>query len=274
MKKRRNKNWFVHLALVLGSVIMLFPFVWMLLTALKTNAEATRVPTTIFPEVWQWSNFIEIFEMMPFARFFFNTLVSTAAIAIGQVIFCSMAAYAFAKIDFPFKNFLFILILSVLMVPGQIFLLPQFLTVQSLGLLNSIPALFLPGLFSAFGTFLLRQFFMSIPKELDEAAIMDGCSRFRIYFSIILPLSKSALVSLSIFAILSGWNSLMWPLIVNTAPEYQTLSAGLAALNSQFATNYPMMMAGSFLAIIPLLIMFLVFQKQFIEGIALSGTKG
>ncbi|HEY4538283.1 MAG TPA: carbohydrate ABC transporter permease, partial [Erysipelothrix sp.] len=171
-------------------------------------------------------------------------------------------------------NTLFILILSVLMVPGQVFLIPQYLIVQKLGLLDSIPALFLPGLFSAFGTFLLRQFFMTIPDELEEAAILDGASRIKIFFTVILPLSKSALISLSIFAILYGWNSLLWPLIVNTSNDKMTLSAGLAQLSGQHATNFPLMMAGSFLAIIPLLMIYLIFQKQFIEGIALSGSKG
>jgi multiple sugar transport system permease protein len=184
-----------------------------------------------------------------------------------------MAAYAFARLDFPFKNVLFILLLSVLMVPGQVFLIPQYLIVQKLGLLDSIPALFLPGLFSAFGTFLLRQFFMSIPEEIEEAAIIDGCSRVKIFFTIILPLSKSALISLSIFSLLYGWNSLLWPLIINTSTEKMTLSAGLASLSGQHSTNYPLMMAGSFLAVIPLIILFLIFQKQFIEGIALSGSK-
>ena len=159
------------------------------------------------------------------------------------------------------------------MVPGQIFLLPQYLIIQDMNLLNTIPALFIPGLFSAFGTFLLRQFFMTIPKELEEAAVIDGCSRLRIFFSIILPLSKPALISISIFALLYGWNSLLWPLIVNTSPDKMTLSAGLATLNGQYATNYPLVMAGSFMAIIPLIIAFFIFQKQFIEGIALSGSK-
>ncbi|MDY3706170.1 carbohydrate ABC transporter permease [Vagococcus lutrae] len=273
-KTPMGKKILVHAILILGSVIMIFPFLWMILTALKTKPEAIAVPPTVFPAIPQWQNFTEIFEVLDFGKFYFNTFVSTAVITIGQVFFCSMAAYAFAKLDFPFKNTLFILILSVLMVPGQVFLIPQYLIVQKLGLLDSIPALFLPGLFSAFGTFLLRQFFMTIPDELEEAAILDGASRIKIFFTVILPLSKSALISLSIFAILYGWNSLLWPLIVNTSNDKMTLSAGLAQLSGQHATNFPLMMAGSFLAIIPLLMIYLIFQKQFIEGIALSGSKG
>lgn len=263
----------VHALLIIGSVMMVFPFIWMVLTALKTNPEAVAIPPAFFAENPQWSNFTKIFTELNFGQFYLNTFISTIVITVGQVFFCSMAAYAFARLDFPFKNALFILLLSVLMVPGQVFLIPQYLIVQKLGLLDSIPALFLPGLFSAFGTFLLRQFFMSIPEEIEEAAIIDGCSRVKIFFTIILPLSKSALISLSIFSLLYGWNSLLWPLIINTSTEKMTLSAGLASLSGQHSTNYPLMMAGSFLAVIPLIILFLIFQKQFIEGIALSGSK-
>lgn len=263
----------VHALLIIGSVMMVFPFIWMVLTALKTNPEAVAIPPTFFAENPQWSNFTKIFTELNFGQFYLNTFISTIVITVGQVFFCSMAAYAFARLEFPFKNALFILLLSVLMVPGQVFLIPQYLIVQKLGLLDSIPALFLPGLFSAFGTFLLRQFFMSIPEEIEEAAIIDGCSRVKIFFTIILPLSKSALISLSIFSLLYGWNSLLWPLIINTSTEKMTLSAGLASLSGQHSTNYPLMMAGSFLAVIPLIILFLIFQKQFIEGIALSGSK-
>lgn len=272
-REKKSNKIVVHLLLILGSGIMIFPFIWMILTSLKTKTEAIQVPPSILPEVPQWENFSKIFEIFPFGNFYVNTIVATLVITIGQVFLCALAAYAFARLEFPFKNFLFLLLLSILMVPGQTFLIPQYLTVQKLGLLDSIPALFLPGLFSAFGTFLLRQFFMSIPMEVEEAAIIDGASRIKIFFTIILPLSKSALVSLSIFSLLYGWNSLLWPLIVNTSTEKMTLSAGLASLSGQYGTDFPMVMAGSFLACIPLIIIFLIFQKQFIEGIALSGGK-
>lgn len=274
MTKTRNTNkLFVHLILILGSVMMIFPFVWMVITSLKTKPESMKIPPQILPETPQWSNYQQIFEIFPFGNFYFNTFVSTIVIVVGQTLFCSLAAYAFARLEFPFKNFLFVLLLSILMVPTQIFLIPQYLIIQKLGLLNTIPALFLPGLFSAFGTFLLRQFFMTIPKEVEEAAIIDGCSRLRIFFTIILPLSKSALISQAIFALLYGWNSLLWPLIINTSTDKMTLTAGIAQLSGQHSTNYPLVMAGSFLACIPLILVFLIFQKQFIEGIALSGGK-
>lgn len=272
-RQKRHATLMVHIVLILGSIMMLFPFVWMVLTALKTQPESLQSPPTFFPKVPQWDNFLKIFTVVPFGSFFFNTVVATLVITVGQVMICALAAYPFARLNFPFKNTLFVIVLSILMVPGQVFIIPQYLIMQRLELLNSIPALFLPGLFSAFGTFLLRQFFATIPKSIEEAAIIDGLSRPMIFFKIILPLSRSALVSLAIFALLFGWNQLLWPLIVNTTPDKMTLSAGLASLNGQYASNFPMIMAGSFLASIPLIIMFLIFQKQFIEGIALSGGK-
>ena len=193
---------------------------------------------------------------------------------VVQVLFCSMAAYAFARIEFPFKNAIFVLVLSVLMVPGQIFLIPQYRIVQSLGLLDTIPALFLPNLFSAFGTFLLRQFFMSLPKELEEAALLDGCNRFQIFGRIMLPLTKAGIVSLVIFTAKFAWNDFMWPLIVNTSMDKMTLGPALSTLQGQYTTKYPMQMAGAVMAVIPIIVLFFIFQKQFIEGVAQSGIKG
>jgi multiple sugar transport system permease protein len=263
----------IHLILIFGSLFMVFPFIWMILTALKTNSETLRIPAPFFPSHFQWHTFIAVFQVLPFGQMYMNSIVSTVVIIIGQLIFCSTCAYGFARFDFPFKNTLFILILSVLMIPIPVFLLPQYIIMQKLNLLNSVPALFLPGIFSAFGTFLMRQFFMSIPKEIEEAAIMDGCNYFTVFLKIALPLAKPALVSTSIFALLYGWNSLLWPLIVNTTQDKMTLTSGLATLNGQYTTNYPMLIAGSVLAIIPLILAFFIFQKQFIEGITLGGSK-
>ena len=185
-----------------------------------------------------------------------------------------MAGYAFARIKFPFKNTIFILLLSVLMVPGQIFLIPQYLIIQKMGLLDTIPALFIPNLFSAFGTFLMRQFFLSLPEELEEAAIIDGCSRYQIFWRIMLPLVKPGLVTLSIFTFKFAWNDFMWPLIVNTSPKNMILGPALSTLQGQYTSQYPMQMAGAVLAVIPVIAVFFIFQKQFIEGVAQSGIKG
>ena len=180
----------------------------MVLTSFKTNGEALHIPPTILPEQFVTQAYTEILGALPFATVYMNTIISTVITTVGQVLFCSMAAYAFARIDFPFKNIIFVLVLSVLMVPGQIFLIPQYTIVQKLGLLDTIPALFLPNLFSAFGTFLLRQFFMSLPKELEEAAVLDGCSRYQIFGQIMLPLVKPGIVALVIFTAKFAWNEL------------------------------------------------------------------
>lgn len=223
---------------------------------------------------WLTDAYSSIVTALPFGRVYLNTIISTVVTTVVQVLFCSMAAYAFARIEFPFKNAIFVLVLSVLMVPGQIFLIPQYRIVQSLGLLDTIPALFLPNLFSAFGTFLLRQFFMSLPKELEEAALLDGCNRFQIFGRIMLPLTKAGIVSLVIFTAKFAWNDFMWPLIVNTSMDKMTLGPALSTLQGQYTTKYPMQMAGAVMAVIPIIVLFFIFQKQFIEGVAQSGIKG
>ncbi|MBU3144354.1 carbohydrate ABC transporter permease [Clostridium sp. CF012] len=273
MRKGKNNKTLIHVILIFGVCVTVIPFIWMILTSLKTLGESTQIPPIIIPSKLKWSNYSEVIATLPFMQFYWNTIISTIAKTVGQVMLCSMAAYAFARIEFPGKNFIFIIVLSVLMVPGQIFLLPQYLIMQKLGLLNSISALIIPGLFSAFGTFLLRQFFMSLPKELEEAAMLDGCNHFQIYWKIMMPLAKPGLTALAIFTALWSWNDLMWPLIVNTSPDKMPLSAGLASLQGLHTTNYPVLMAGSVLAIWPMIVLFIIFQKAFIQGIAMSGSK-
>lgn len=249
--KFKLNHLIVHLILLVGVIVVVFPFAWMILTSFKTSGEAMKIPPTIFPEKFVTTAYHTIVtSAIPFATVYMNTIITTVVTTLVQIVFCSMAGYAFGRIEFPFKNAIFILVLSVLMVPGQIFLLPQYQIVQKLGLLDTIPALFLPNLFSAFGTFLLRQFFMSLPKELEEAAIVDGCGRFRIFAQIMLPL------------------------IVNTSMNKMTLGPALSTLQGQYTTEYPMQMAGAVLAVLPLVVMFFIFQKQFIEGVAQSGIKG
>ncbi|KRE70434.1 carbohydrate ABC transporter permease [Paenibacillus sp. Soil750] len=272
-KKRPGQAVVIHTILILGAAAMVIPFIWMFMTSVKTLGESTAIPPVMVPKDFQWSNYTKVFESLPFLTFYWNTIITTVAKTVGQLIVCSLAAYAFARIDFPGRNFCFLLTLSVLMVPGQVFLIPQYMIMKELGWLNSIQALIVPGLFSAFGTFLLRQFFMTLPKELEEAAKLDGCTQFRIYWQIMVPLAKSGMVALAIFTILWSWNDLMWPLIVNTSPDKMVLSAGLASLEGEHRTNYTIVMAGSMLAIWPMIAIFLGFQRSFIEGIALSGSK-
>ena len=233
--KAKLNHLIVHLILLAGTIIVVFPFLWMILTSFKTNGEALQIPPTIIPTAWVTDAYSEIVTAIPFATVYMNTIISAV---------------------------------------GQIFLIPQYLIVQKLGLLDTLPALMLPNLFSAFGTFLLRQFFMSLPKELEEAAVLDGCSRFQIFGKIMLPLVKPGIVALVIFTAKFAWNDFMWPLIVNTDSQKMTLAPALSLLKGQYLTNYPVQMAGAVMAVLPLVIVFIIFQKQFIEGVAQSGIKG
>ncbi|GLV54025.1 sugar ABC transporter permease [Dictyobacter sp. S3.2.2.5] len=266
--------WIVHVILIIGAAFFVVPFLWMVLTSLKTLTEAMHVPLIFFPAQAQWGNYTNAISTLPFLTFYKNTFLMALGRTLGQLVFCSLAAYAFARIEFPGRNILFILMLSVLMVPSYVFLVPQYLIMKDLHWLNSIQALIVPGLFSSFGTFLLRQFFMSLPRELDESARLDGANHLQIYWHIILPLAKSALIALAILTVLWSWNDLIWPLVVNDSTDKMTLTVGLASLQGEHGTDFPVLMAGAVLASWPMLVMFIIFQKNFIEGIAITGTKG
>ncbi|MGW2343015.1 carbohydrate ABC transporter permease [Streptomyces sp. NPDC001661] len=271
---RQGRIWPAHALLVLGAVITVFPLLWELLTSFKSFGESVRVPPTILPAHWDFSNYAKVFDGVPFGRQFVNTLVMALLRTAAQLLLCSMAAYAFARIRFPGRGPIFLGFLAVLMVPGQLFLLPQYQIMQNLGWLDSMQALVVPGMFSAFGTFLLRQFFMGLPEEVEEAARLDGANPFTVFWCIALPLARPGLLALGILTFLWSWNDLMWPLIVNTDPAKMPLSAGLAALQGAHLTEYPVLMAGSLLATLPVIVVFVAMQRQFIQGIAFSGMKG
>lgn len=272
-KKRIGKNLPVYILLIIGSVVMFFPFVWSVLTSFKTLSESLVTPPQILPGSWEFTNYKEVWNQLPFLHFFLNTGIMILARMLLATVFSAMAAYAFARLKFPGRNVLFLLVLIPMMVPAQICILPQYLLVSKIGWVNTVKALVVPGIASTFGTFLLRQFFMGIPDELEEAAILDGANIGQIFIKIMLPLAKSGLVSLAIFTALFAYKDLMWPLIVNTSAEKMPLSAGLSLLQGQYLTNYPQLMAGSVIAIIPMVILFVIFQKQFVEGIATTGSK-
>lgn len=263
-----------HIVLIAGACTMIVPFIWMLLTSFKTMPESIHVPPTIFPRQWAWANYLTVWNALPFGSLYFNSAASTVVKTVGQLFLSSMAAYAFARIRFAGRSFLFVLCLSVLMIPGQVFIIPQYLIMKHLGLLNSLGALIVPGLFSAMSTFFLRQFFMTLPRELDESARLDGCNHWTIYWRIMLPLCQAGLIAQGIFIILWSWNDLMWPLIVNTSTDKMTLTAGLSMLQGQYFTSFPDEMAGTLLSTIPMIIVFIILQRQFIEGIQLTGSKG
>jgi multiple sugar transport system permease protein len=260
--------------LVAGALILAGPFVWEILTSFKSLTEIAQIPPTLLPSRWRFGNYEDVFRGLPFSTMFVNSVINAVARTAAQLLLCSMAAFAFARINFPGRKVLFGIFLSVLLVPAQLLVIPQYQIIQGMHLLNTLPALFLPGMFSAFGTFLLRQFFLSLPAELEEAARLDGANPLRIYWSIMLPLARPGLMALGILTLLWSWNDLLWPLIVTTDTRKMPLSVGLASLQGQYTTNYPVLMAGSLVATLPVIVAFIITQKHVIEGIAFSGTKG
>ena len=270
---KRITKGLTYLALTLGSIIMIFPFVWMVLTCFKTQAESMAIPPQILPSQWNFDNFVTALESLPFVNLYINTALLIVFRVLCAVVFSSMAGYAFAKLQFPCKNLLFSIILIQMMLPSQIFITPQYLMLAKVGMTNSIFALVFPGLVSAFGTFFLRQSYLAIPNEIAEAAYLDGCNKWQAFYKVMLPLTGSSMAALAIFTAVFAYSDLMWPLICNTDLNMMTLSAGLSTLNGQFTTNFPVLMAGSLLAMIPMVVLYLIFQKQFIQGIAMTGGK-
>ena len=232
-----------------------------------------QIPPTILPKEWLADNYEKALIALPFIKLYTNTVLLILFRVICAVAFSSAAGFAFAKLKFRGKNLLFSLVIMQMMLPSQIFIIPQYQMLAKLGLTNSIFALVFPGLVSAFGTFFLRQAYMGIPDELGEAAYLDGCTKWQTFTKVMMPLTKASMAALTIFTAVFAYADLMWPLIANTDINMMTLSAGLSTLRGQFTTNYPVLMAGSMLAMIPMVILYLVFQKQFIEGIAMTGGK-
>ncbi|HAT4301794.1 TPA: carbohydrate ABC transporter permease [Clostridium perfringens] len=274
MEGKKISRIFMHLFLIIIAIIMILPFVWMVLTSFKSVTESTQMnPFVIFPSQWRIENYIEVIKGNDFLALYINTFLMMIFRVICSVLFSAMAAYAFARLEFPGRNFMFGLVLFQMMIPAQVFIIPQYLMIDQINMRNTIFALVFPGLVSAFGTFLLRQFFMGLPKELEEAAYLDGCNIGQTFFKVMLPLARSGLVALSIFTALFAFKDLMWPLIVNSNTDAATLSSALSKIQSAYSVNYPQLMAASVLAIWPMLVVYIIFQKQFIEGIATSGGK-
>jgi multiple sugar transport system permease protein len=273
-KKLSLEKGLTYIFMILATVLTVLPFIWMVLTSVKTQSEALTIPPKVLPEDWQLSAYAKIIEELPFIDFYINSILVTLSMVLLQTLIAAMAAYGFARLKFPGRDAIFMICISILMVPGPIFLIPQFLIIQEMGLLNTLTGLVLPGLFSIYGAFLLRQFFVSVPKEIEEAAIVDGLNHFQIFYKIMLPLIKPGIIACVIINGLWSWNNLMWPLIVNTSFDKMTLPVGLASLSGRAGVEYPMLMAGALMAIIPMLLLYVLFQKHFIEGVASAGVKG
>lgn len=273
-RKRKLKILLIHLILILVSLTMLVPFFWMILTSFKSITEATSVnPFVIFPKKWRTDAFRTVFQNMNFLLLYRNTLLLIFFRVLCAVVTATLAGYAFARLHFPGRDFAFSLVLFQMMVPNQVFLIPQYLMVSKIGMLNSIFALVFPGMVTAFGTFLLRQGFMSLPNDLEEAARLDGCNIGQCFLFVMMPLMRSSMVALGIFTALSAYKDLMWPLIVNTDKDMLVLSSALAKMQGQYVVKFPELMAASLIACLPMIILYIFFQRQFIEGIATSGGK-
>ncbi|ADB33948.1 binding-protein-dependent transport systems inner membrane component [Kribbella flavida DSM 17836] len=273
-RQRLGSNRLAHAVLMLGSLVMMFPFLWQLKMAFSSQAEIQSVPPDLLPAQLRWSNFSEVFQRLPFLDQFWVSIAVTVGRTVGQLVLCSMAGYAFARMSFRLKGVMLALILSILMVPSQVYLIPQYQIIQQLGWLDSIQGIVAPGVFSAFGTFLMMQFFKSIPAELEEAARLDGCNPWQTFWKVVLPVAKPGLISLAIITVLASWADLLWPLVVTSSPERMPLAVGLATLSGYQGTISPgVLMAAALMAMAPVLILFVVLQRRVVEGIAFSGLK-
>lgn len=272
--KKKLSTFVIHAVCILVSITMLIPFLWMVLTAFKSVPESTQVdPFIIFPTVWRTEAFTAVMENMNFMLLYKNTLLLIFFRVLCAVLTATLAGYAFARLNFKGKNVMFSLVLFQMMIPSQIFIIPQYIMVSKIGALNSIFGLVFPGLVTAFGTFLLKQAYMTLPKDLEEAARLDGCNIPQTFVFIMAPLARSSMVALGIFTAVFAFKDLMWPMIVNTEKDMLTLSSALAKMQGQYATNFPQLMAASLIACLPMIVIYVIFQKQFIEGIATSGGK-
>jgi multiple sugar transport system permease protein len=262
-----------HLLLAPVAAVMLVPLVWMVILSLETKGEAAAFPPVLFPSGLHFSNYATAWDAVPFGDFFLNSLAYSAATVAGNLLFCSLAAYAFARLKFFGRDVLFVLLLATLMVPYQVLLIPTFLIVKHIGMVNSVGGLIVPNLCSAFGIFMLRQFFRTLPVELEEAARIDGTSRLGILFKIVLPLSLPALATLGIIQFMWSWNDFLWPLIIINSATRDPLQLGLATLQGAHYTEWNLLMAGTVMSQIPMLAVFLIAQRWFIRSIAFTGIK-
>ena len=275
MKGSKLERLSIYLIVACGGTLMIVPFLWMLSTSLKTTVQSMAFPPEWWPQPFVWENYIRIYEHMPFFTFLFNSSKIVFFVLIGQLATCSMAGYAFAKLRFPGRKALFLILLSTMMIPAEVTLIPVFVIMKYLGWINTHYALIVPAFFgSVFGTFLLRQFFLGLPNDLEDAARIDGCSPFGIYWRIMLPLAKPSLATLAIFTFMGTWNDFMRPLIYLSDMDKMTLPVGLALLANHQDIRIPLIMAGAMLSLLPILILYVFGQKYFVRGIALTGMKG
>ena len=269
----RWRTWLIVAILTGGALLMIIPYYWMAISSVKPPEELYTYPPRFYVAHPTFDPYTELFTLLPMARALFNSLFVASSVTLSNMFFCSLAGYAFAKLRFPGRDAIFLAFISAMMIPWQVFLIPGFVIVKHLGWLNTFWALIIPNLAMPFGIFLCRQYIMSIPDGLIEAARIDGYNEFGIYGKIILPLLTPALATLAIFTFLSQWNSFVWPLIVTQSSTMRTVPLIIAVLNGQFGANFAMVMAGALVVTLPMLLIFLVFQRQFIKGVFLTSIR-
>lgn len=279
IKKKKSTGAIVrkvllYVLLIIIGIIMVVPFLWMISTSLKEQYDTVKIPPVWIPNPPRWQNYVDLFTQQPMLQFMLNTIKIVFFVVLGQLFFSSLAAYSFARIKFKGRTVMFFFYIATLMVPGQVTMIPTYLMFAKVGLVDNHIVLILPAFFSAFGVFLLRQFFMSLPKELEEAAEIDGCNPFTTYYRIMLPLIVPAMLTLGVFTLMNTWNDYMGPLIYLTTPEKYTMTLGIAYFKGVYTTQWNLVMAGSVLSVIPILVAYLCAQKYFVDGIAFSGVKG
>ncbi len=272
-RKKIVSSTFLHIVVYAAALVTVAPFIWMVLTSFKSLGEILQSPPTFLPTKFHFGNYVRAFDAAPFGRFYFNSIFVSVCVTVGQLITCSTAAFAFARLKFKGRDVLFFLFLATMMVPPQVTMIPSFMILYWLGWINSYKALIIPGLASAFGTFLLRQFFMTIPRELEEAAYIDGCSKWGVLWRVIIPLAKPALAALAVFTFMAAFNDFLWPLIVVNSQSLRTVPLGLAVFRDRYTSEWDKLMAASVAATVPILTIFFFAQKYFIKGITFSGLK-
>ncbi len=269
-RRHRPSGW--HFLLLPLALVMLTPMVWMTITSVSTTEESRQFPPAL-PHSIQWSNFVDVWTQSPFDRWLINTAVVSVVVVLSNLVFCSLAGYAFARLRFRGSGVAFLLLLATLMVPFQVVLIPTLLIVKSFGLIDHLGALIVPNLVTAFGIFLMRQFFLALPPELEEAGRIDGASRLGVFLKVLLPLMGPPLATLSILTFLSIWNDFLWPLVAIQSPENMTMQLGLSTFQGSHLTNWPQLMAATLMSQLPVIVLFLVGQRLFVRSIAASGIK-
>ena len=276
-KRARKRAFATFWYAILGftAVAVMLPYIWMVSTSLKGSKEVFAYPPTWIPQDWRFQNYVDAWNAAPFGRYFFNSVLVALIVTIGQLITCSLAAFAFARMEFKGKNLMFALFLSTTMISTQVTLVPSYLVLKHLHWLNTYKALTVPFLANAFGVFMLRQYFMTLPQELEDAAKLDGCGRLRFLWQVLLPLSKPIIASQALFAFMGNWNSYLWPLIVTTSEDMRTLQIGLRYfVGQEGGTQWGVFMAATVFVSVPIVVLYLIIQKSFVEGIATTGIKG